>query len=127
MKTMKSIVAVLLALVLTLGLSPVSFAETAEAAAPVAGDIVILYTNDVHCGVDQKKDDAGIVTGIGYAGVAAYLNEMEALVGADNVTLIDAGDAVQGDAIGNPVQGFLPGRHHQPDRLRSVRAGQPRV
>ena len=45
-----------------------------------AGKIVILHTNDVHCGIDQvKKDDA--VTNIGYAGVAAYKTEMEAQYG----------------------------------------------
>jgi len=52
-------------------------------------DIVILFTNDVHCGVD---DD------IGYAGLAAYKNYCESMT--SNVTLVDCGDAVQGDLIG---------------------------
>lgn len=91
---------------------------------PGTGDVVILYTNDVHNAVGQVVED-GAVTNIGYAGVAAYKNEMEGLVGLGNVTLIDAGDAVQGDAIGTLSQGqylvdimnkagyeiFVPGNH----------------
>ena len=52
-------------------------------------DIVILYTNDVHCGVDEN---------IGYAKVAAYKKQL--LEQNPYVTLVDAGDAVQGDIIG---------------------------
>ena len=48
-------------------------------------DIVILYTNDVHCAVDES---------IGYAGVAAYKAEM--LKSNKYVTLVDNGDAIQG-------------------------------
>ena len=52
-------------------------------------DIVILYTNDVHCGVDEN---------IGYAGLAFYRDEMKKRT--PYVTLVDAGDAVQGEPIG---------------------------
>lgn len=103
---------------------------------PVQGDIVILYTNDVHCGVGQVVKD-GVVTNIGYAGVAAYKQEMEGLVGEAFVTLADAGDAVQGDAIGTLSQGqylvdimnkvgydiFVPGNHefdYGMDRMREL-------
>lgn len=125
MKTRKSFFAV--ALILTLAFALLSGQQLAGAAEddPAEGDIVILYTNDVHCGVDQKTDDAGQVTNIGYAGVAAYKQQMASLVGADYVTLIDAGDAVQGDAIGTLSKGgylteimnqvgydiFVPGNH----------------
>jgi len=37
--------------------------------------------------------------------VAAYKQEMEAQCGADNVTLVDAGDAIQGSAIGTLSDG----------------------
>lgn len=57
-------------------------------------DIIILYTNDVHCGVD---DD------IGYSGLAFYKKQMQAL--SPYVTLVDAGDAVQGATIGAISQG----------------------
>jgi len=98
----------------------------AAATPPVApGDIVIVYTNDVHCAVDQKTDSAGAVTTIGYAGVEAFKKDMQSAVGASDVTLVDAGDAMQGDAIGTLSKGqylvdimnqvgydvFVPGNH----------------
>ena len=52
-------------------------------------DIVILYTNDVHCAVD---------TDIGYAGLAAYKDWVEEKT--PYVALVDCGDALQGDTIG---------------------------
>lgn len=57
-------------------------------------DIVVLYTNDVHCAVD---------TGIGYAGVAA-LEKQYADAGCD-VLLVDCGDAIQGEPIGTISKG----------------------
>jgi 2',3'-cyclic-nucleotide 2'-phosphodiesterase (5'-nucleotidase family) len=83
----------LITAILLLGML-LSFAGTAA-----AGDdngIVILYTNDVHCAVDDN---------IGYAGLAAYEKEMAAEYGADYVTLVDAGDAVQGGPIGTLSKG----------------------
>ncbi|MBR6740032.1 MAG: bifunctional metallophosphatase/5'-nucleotidase [Clostridia bacterium] len=52
-------------------------------------DIIILFTNDVHCGVDEN---------IGYAGLAAYKEYCLGLT--PYVTLVDCGDAIQGDLIG---------------------------
>lgn len=57
-------------------------------------DIVILFTNDVHCGVDEN---------IGYAGVVYAKHEAEKLT--PYVTLIDAGDWAQGATIGSISQG----------------------
>jgi len=57
-------------------------------------DIVILYTNDVHCAVD---------TDIGYAGLAAYKDWVEEKT--PYVALVDCGDALQGDTIGAVSQG----------------------
>ena len=88
-------------------------------------DIVILYTNDVHCGVGQVRDSDGKVTNIGYAGVAALKKYAAGIVGDGNVTLVDAGDALQGDAVGTMSLGeyivdimntvgydiFAPGNH----------------
>jgi 2',3'-cyclic-nucleotide 2'-phosphodiesterase (5'-nucleotidase family) len=104
---------------------PAGIAFAAADGEPAAGDIVILYTNDVHCGVDPAAGDDGAVTNIGYTGVSAYYKEMKGLAGEGNVTLLDAGDAVQGDAIGTLSQGqylvdimnqvgyeiFVPGNH----------------
>ena len=57
-------------------------------------DIVILYTNDVHCGIEEN---------MGYAGVSAYKKSMEAKT--PYVTLVDCGDAFQGDFIGLTSEG----------------------
>lgn len=69
-----------------------SFAE--ELTADADSDIIILYTNDVHCGIDDN---------IGYAGLALYKEELEAET--PYVTLIDAGDAIQGAPIGTLSSG----------------------
>ncbi|MBP3477800.1 MAG: bifunctional metallophosphatase/5'-nucleotidase [Lachnospiraceae bacterium] len=62
-----------------------------------AQDIIILYTNDVHCAV---RDD------IGYAGLAAYKEWCGEKT--PYVTLVDCGDALQGDVIGTISQGEYP-------------------
>ena len=51
-------------------------------------DIVVLYTNDVHCGVDDN---------IGYAGLALYKKQMQQQT--PYVTLVDAGDAIQRPSV----------------------------
>lgn len=57
-------------------------------------DIVVLYTNDVHCAVD---------TGIGYAGLAAL--EAQYRENGAEVILVDCGDAVHGEQIGTLSHG----------------------
>lgn len=59
-----------------------------------SSDIVILYTNDVHCGIDDN---------IGYDGLALYKREMQEKY--ENVLLVDAGDAIQGAPIGTLSKG----------------------
>lgn len=59
-------------------------------------DIVVLYTNDVHCAVGDSET-------MGYAQLAAYKKQM--LAENNYVTLADAGDAVQGEAIGTLSKG----------------------
>lgn len=59
-----------------------------------ADDIIILYTNDVHCAVDGD---------IGYAGLAAYKKRCEQ--NTPYVTLVDCGDAVQGELLGTVSKG----------------------
>ena len=69
------------------------FAQGAAEALEAQKDIVVLYTNDVHCAIDNN---------IGYAGLATYKAEME----KDNfVVLVDAGDAIQGDTISTVSKG----------------------
>ena len=98
----KKMLALLLAAAMVMGLAaPALAAEESE-----SGKIVILHTNDVHCGIDPSADEeTGAVTNLGYAGVAAYKAEMEAKYGAENVTLVDAGDAIQGGPIGTLSKG----------------------
>ena len=91
-----------LVLVLAFGLLP---GATAFARTFSHGEIVVLYTNDAHNGVNQVVGQDGKVTNIGYAGVAAYKNKMELQYGKNYVTLVDAGDSLQGDAIGTLSQG----------------------
>lgn len=74
-------------------------ARNAKADAPESGDIVILYTNDVHCGVDDN---------LGYAALSGYKAQLEEQYGADRVTLVDIGDSIQGDVIGALSQGEWP-------------------
>lgn len=62
-------------------------------------DIVVLYTNDVHCGVDSDIPEGTM----GYVNLAALKKKMEAE--HTYVTLIDAGDAIQGEAIGTLSKG----------------------
>ncbi len=69
-------------------------AGTALAAPGADRDIVVLYTNDVHCGVDDN---------IGYAGLALYKRQMQHET--PYVTLVDAGDAIQGAPIGTISDG----------------------
>jgi len=57
-------------------------------------DIVILYTNDVHCAIDET---------IGYAGLSYYKEEVNRKT--PYVSLVDAGDHVQGGTIGSLSSG----------------------
>ena len=82
-------IVLILALVLCLSVfSGSAFADGAE-----DKDILILYTSDVHCGVDQ---------GWGYAGLAAA---KEQLSGDYNVLLVDDGDFTQGAPLGTMTKG----------------------
>lgn len=60
-------------------------------------DIIILFTNDVHCGVE---DD------IGCAGLAAYKKSAEGRT--PYTALVDCGDSIQGDIIGTVSEGKYP-------------------
>ena len=73
-----------------------AMAAEGDTTAATDDGIVVLYTNDVHC----TSDD-----GMSYAAIAAYKAEMEASYGADNVTLVDNGDAIQGGILGSLSKG----------------------
>ncbi|WP_419022420.1 bifunctional metallophosphatase/5'-nucleotidase [Emergencia sp.] len=85
MRKNKRLLTILLAVCLVVAMMPsMVFAANAK-----SDDIVVLYTNDVHCGIDDS---------IGYAGLAAY--KADKLKETKNVVLVDAGDAIQGDLAG---------------------------
>ncbi len=87
---MKKLIALLLALVLTLSCTA-AFAD--DAAPALEKDLVVLFTSDVHCGIDQ---------GWGYAGLYAV---KESLSADHHVLLVDDGDAIQGEPIGTMTHG----------------------
>ena len=86
---MKKLLGLFLALAMLM--TGVAMAESAE---PVfTQDVVVLFTSDVHCGVDQ---------GFGYAGLAAVRDN---LAKTNHVLLVDNGDSIQGEPIGTMTTG----------------------
>ena len=87
---MKKLLGLILALALLLGCC--AFAE--EPAAPaLTKNLVILFTSDVHCGIDQGWTMGGV-----YA-------IKEALSKDNHVLLVDDGDAIQGEPLGTMTTG----------------------
>ena len=89
--TMKKILSLVLALAMLLSCS--AFAESAETAPALQKDLVVLFTSDVHCGIEQ---------GFTYVGLKGLKDQI-----AKNsyVLLVDDGDSIQGDAIGAITSG----------------------
>lgn len=87
---MKRILGLILALLMLVG--GVACAESAQPA--LEKDVVVLFTSDVHCGIDQ---------GFGYAGLIAIRSSMEAA--GNHVLLVDNGDSIQGEPIGTMTTG----------------------
>lgn len=96
---MRRWISAVLIVILLFSLSANAFASSEEASGYDSGTYpagdpgevaaVILHTNDVHVGYQDR---------IGYDGLALYKKELEAQ--HDHVFLIDAGDAIQGAALG---------------------------
>ena len=80
----------ILAMILLPGISAMA-EEISEPA--LTKDIVILFTSDVHCGVDQ---------GFTYTGLYGM---KQALSKKNHVALVDNGDSIQGDALGALTKG----------------------
>lgn len=83
---------ILIGAVSFLWMAPVSAEEQ-------SGDIVVLYTNDVHCAVAEDEENQVL----GYAKAAGLKKQLEE-EGA-KVALVDAGDSIQGDVIGTLSDG----------------------
>ena len=82
---------ILLTVILRLSMAVCS---AAEEKAEKNGDIYILFTSDVHCGIDK---------GFGYAGLQQVRDTLEAQ-GYETI-LVDDGDAIQGEPIGTLSEG----------------------
>lgn len=81
---MKKLLAIILSVLMVISALPmvVTAAES---------DVVILYTNDVHCAIDD------------YAILAAYRADL--ISDGHTVITVDAGDAIQGEVIGTLTEG----------------------
>ena len=69
-------------------------ATPTEAPTEKSGDVVILFTSDIHCGIDK---------GFGYAGLWEIREYLKAQ--GDEVLLVDDGDNIQGEPIGTMTRG----------------------
>lgn len=87
---MKRFLALLLSVMMLLGAAAMAEEENAPA---LSKNLVILFTSDVHAGLDQ---------GWGYVGLAAI---RDGLAKENHVVLIDNGDAIQGETIATMTDG----------------------
>ncbi len=87
---MKKLLSLWMVLAMLLCVAP-GMAE--ESTTKMTKDVVILFTSDVHCGIDQ---------GFGYAGLYAV---KEQLAKTNHVLLVDDGDAIQGEPVGTVTHG----------------------
>ena len=91
---MKKKLALLMGLALMFGTTAMAEEPASEEAAGLTHDLVVLFTSDVHCGVDQ---------GFGYVGLQQVRDQLEA---AGNYTLlVDDGDSIQGEPLGTMTTG----------------------
>ena len=88
---MSKLIVLLMALVLLLSGHAIAQATEVEG---LQHDVLVLFTSDVHCGIDQN---------FGYAGLQAVRDA--AVAAGDHVLLMDDGDSVQGEPIGILTRG----------------------
>ena len=89
----KKLLSLLLSAAMLTGLALPAMAAEGE-----SGDVVVLYTNDVHTYIDNNVGE-GNENGLTYSKVAGYKATL------DNALLVDAGDAIQGTAYGSMDKG----------------------
>ena len=80
-------------LILAMCITGLAAAENAEQPT-LTQDVLVLFTSDVHCGVDQ---------GFGYVGLKAVKDAAEAA--GNHVLLVDDGDSIQGEPVGTMTRG----------------------
>ena len=94
MKTRRYLLSFLLTLTLLLCAAvPAAAAESTEEPAGLTKDVVILFTSDVHCGVNQNFGYDGL-----YAAKQVYSETCHTL-------LVDNGDSIQGEPLGTLTKG----------------------
>ena len=84
----------LLGLLLAMTMLFTGFALAEDTATGLTQDIVVLFTSDVHCGVEQRTSAT--------PGLAAV---RDTLAKSSHVLLVDNGDAIQGEPIGTMTKG----------------------
>lgn len=88
---MRKFLGIILALAMLMSFTVCASAD--DAPAGLQKNLVILFTSDVHCGVDQ---------GFSYVGLKGIKNQLE----KDNyVLLVDNGDSIQGESLGAMTKG----------------------
>ncbi|MBE6117723.1 MAG: bifunctional metallophosphatase/5'-nucleotidase, partial [Erysipelotrichaceae bacterium] len=96
MTTWKKGLCIMTALMMA-GCTPKEETPPQESEAPAVeanGEVMILFTSDVHCGIDQ---------GFGYAGLEQIRENLD--VQGYTTILVDDGDSVQGESIGTLSKG----------------------
>ena len=91
---MKKLIALLLVLPMLFGCFAFADGEAAEEAPLLANDLYVLFTSDVHCGVDS---------GWTYLGVDCVRDNL--VNQGYNVILVDNGDSIQGEPLGTMTKG----------------------
>ena len=94
MKLTKRLICLMLALILAAGMCITVSAEEEADTQEKNGDVYILYTSDIHCGIEK---------GFGLAGLQAVRDSLESQ--GYTTILVDDGDAVQGEALGTLTRG----------------------
>lgn len=87
---MKKLLSILLPLLVCI----VLLAACATHETNAAHDIVIVYTNDIHCALEEN---------MGFSSLSAYVKSVRDR--GDYVTLVDCGDAIQGNYLGTISKG----------------------
>ncbi|MBO6263740.1 MAG: bifunctional metallophosphatase/5'-nucleotidase [Clostridia bacterium] len=94
LKFLKKLICILLALSTSLTFFACDGGEEGQTAQTPKDKVMVLFTSDVHCGVDQ---------GFGYAGLERIMENYES--SGYEVILVDDGDAIQGEMIGTISKG----------------------
>ena len=91
---MKKPASLILSILLIICLALPAAAQEEAAGNGLAADVCVLFTSDVHCGVDKNFT---------YAGLAAARESMKDA--GYHVLLVDNGDSIQGETMGTLTSG----------------------